>query len=58
MAWEGQRHQKAIMKEEEKQYFYIYFAVAITFPQVLQRKIVKAPNIRSFSDYVIPLDHL
>lgn len=46
------------MKEEEKQYFYIYFAVAITFPQVLQRKIVKTPNIRSFSDYVIPLDHL
>jgi len=42
------------MKEEEKQYFYIYFAVAIIFPQVSQSKTAKAPNLRSLSTMLFP----
>lgn len=42
---------------EEEHQFYICFAIAIVFLEALPSKIVKASDVRIFSDYIICQDH-
>lgn len=42
---------------EEKQWFYVCFAIVTVFLEALLRKIVQASNVRIFSDYIICQDH-